>query len=380
MKRPAARHIHNVIDLADRIVPAARSVVMRTFPDYDDQCREVGVALHARGVAITLLVDDDRPPSPALSFPCRIIRSTSVAAGWAFCRAKVVVHTHGIYGNIGGSGSKYFVNLWHGMPIKRLPAGSDLGRNQTDVTLATSSLHAANLAATWGLEPGQVQVIGLPRNDALVRPHTGGEPEPPGAGKPLAVWLPTYRSTAGRPDEVEGVDLGTVTQFAGANLDRVEEMAARTGFHVLIKPHPAAAPPEAVERDGLTVWSNEDMRTKGWTLYRLLAHTDLLITDVSSVWIDFLARNRPIVFAMSDRDDYLAGRGSYFGDLDALVPGQICTDVDALEKELVAHAHGADPWHDERARVRDLHHPIHPGSSADRTADLVLGLLNGVAP
>ena len=375
MKRPAVRQINRMMAMADRVVPAGRGIVVRTFPDYDDQCREIGAALHSRGVEMTLLVDDERAPRPLLPFPCRIVRSTSAAAAWAFLRARVVVHTHGVYGNIAGASSKRFVNLWHGMPVKRLPAGTDLGRNQTDITLATSPLHAANLADTWGLDLDQVLVVGLPRNDALVRPELATDPEAPGAGRPLAVWLPTFRSRPGRPGEQEGIDLGTVTQFEGADLERIHDMAARSGFHILVKPHPAAAPPEAVEREHLTVWGNEDLRARGWTLYRLLARADLLITDVSSVWIDFLAVDRPVLFAMSDKDDYLAGRGSYFQDLDDLVPGRICTDIDELEQELLDHADGADPWREVRGRVRELHHSIQAGSSADDVADVIVRFL-----
>ncbi|MCB0977311.1 MAG: CDP-glycerol glycerophosphotransferase family protein [Acidimicrobiales bacterium] len=375
MKRPATNPIHLAVDKIDHVVPAGRQVVIRTFPDFDDQSREVGAALAARGIPITLLVDDLRSPSPPLDFPCRIVRSTSIAAAWAFWRAAVVVHTHGVYGSIAGSRGKRFVNLWHGMPVKRLPDDTDLGHNQTDVTFATSRLHAANLAATWQLDEEQVHVVGLPRNDALVRSQepgrTGTEVE-----APLALWLPTFRSRPHRPDELDGTDIGTVTQFEGADLDRVDELAGRSGFHILIKPHPAAAPPRAMHLDHVTVWGNEELRSNGWTLYRLLARADLLITDVSSVWIDYLALDRPILFAMSDRDEYLAGRGSYFDDLDDLVPGTICEDFEQLDAALMAHKGGADPWAEERRRARRMHHSVEPGSAAAHVADIVVRFLD----
>lgn len=380
MKRPTTNPVHRAIDLIDRVVPSARRVVIRTFPDFDDQCREVGAALAERGVPITLLVDDTRPPEPPLDFPCTIVRSTSAAAAWAFWRASVVVHTHGVYGNIAGGRSKAFVNLWHGMPIKRLPAGTALGHHQTDVTFATSDLHARNLAETWDLGLDQVEVVGLPRNDALVRREAVGDRTRPGGDRPLAVWLPTFRSRPHRPGESDGTDLATATQFAGADLDRIDAAAERAGIHVLVKPHPAAVPPEPVDLPHVTVWSNDDLRSNGWTLYRLLAQADLLITDVSSVWIDFLALDRPILFAMSDRAEYLAGRGSYFDDLDAMVPGTICSDFSELTAVLVDHRDGADPWRAERAQARERHHSVEPGRAADRAADLVVQFLDEVRP
>lgn len=375
--RPKVNPIHRAIDLIDRIVPAGRRVVVRTFPDYDDQCREVGAALAARGIPMTLLVDDTRPPQPPLDFPCTIVRSTSPKAAWAFWRAKVVVHTHGVYGMIPGSRSKRFLNLWHGMPVKRLVVDHVFGRTQSHVTLATSPLHAGHLATIWGLEPEQVRTIGLPRNDALFADAADDHLARSGLPRPLAVWLPTFRTRPHRPDEADGSDLGTVTQFRGADLDRVEKIAEASGFHILIKPHPAAARPEEERRGNVTVWSNDDLRRNGWTLYRLLANADVLITDVSSVWIDFLLLDRPIVFAMSDREEYLEGRGSFFEDLDELVPGRICADADDLEPELLAHRDGADPWRDQRQVSRTVHHATPPGRSADRVAEVVLELLDG---
>lgn len=369
--------IHRALDLIDRIVPHGATVVMRTFPDFDDQFREVGAALVRRGIPVVVIADDTRPPTPPLDFPCRIVSARSPEAFWRFCRAPVIVHTHGIFGNVAGSPSKRFVNIWHGMPIKRLPAGSAVGRHQTDVTVATSPVHARHLAETWGLEPSQVALVGLPRNDALQRVEAESEHVlRSGLRRPLAVWLPTFRSSRRGTGGADGQDLGTVTQLAGADLERIDEVMGRHGFHALIKPHPAAPLPESVALPNVSVWATDDLRRHGWTLYRLLSQADLLITDVSSVWVDFLLLDRPILFAMSDQDAYVASRGTYFDDLEALIPGRMCTDFDDLERELAAHAGGADPWRDRRAEARALHHGTRPGASAaDEVAAIVEDLL-----
>lgn len=366
-----AQILHRIVALVDRLVPKGRSVVVRTFPDYDDQCRAMGEALDARGVEVVVLVDDDRPPSPPLTFPCRIVPARSLAAAWAFLRSGTVVHTHGVYGNIRGARRRRFVNVWHGMPIKLLPSGSAVGRNQTDITVATSTVHAEHLARTWHLGPDQVAVVGLPRNDRLVTtPRDPSRLASSGIDRPLAIWMPTYRATADG-SEVDGVDRGSTTQFAGADLPTVDRLMGDAGFDLIVKPHPLAPVGDHHELEHVRVWSDDDLRAHGWTLYELLAQADLLITDVSSVWIDFLLVDRPIIFAMSDRTEYESGRGTYFDDLDALVPGGICTDLGELRDQVEALGRGEDPFADERAVARALHHEATPGTAAGAVAALV---------
>ena len=125
----------------------------------------------------------------------------------------------------------------------------------------------------------------------------------------------------------------------------------------------------------LHVWDETDLNTSGLTLYHLLAHTDVLISDHSSVWIDFLLTQRPIVFAASDLEEYAGSRGFYFDPVTDLFPGPLVTDLEALERELavlVASEHGADAWANRRREALHLHHVHVDAASADRVARLVL--------
>src|SRR5699024_2554803 len=61
---------------------------------------------------------------------------------------------------------------------------------------------------------------------------------------------------------------------------------------------------------------------------KLLGVADLLVTDYSSIFFDFLVTNRPIVHFVYDYEQYTAERGLYFG-LDEL-PGDIAKTTDQL--------------------------------------------------
>ena len=47
---------------------------------------------------------------------------------------------------------------------------------------------------------------------------------------------------------------------------------------------------------------------------------DLLVTDYSSIYIDYLLTEKPIVFLPYDKEQYLEGRGMNFG-YDEVTPG-----------------------------------------------------------
>ncbi len=336
--------------------------------------------LPSRGVVsdpVTWLVDDAGSRLVG-RLNCTVLPARSLRATWAYLRAPLVIHTHGAFGSRSGGRRKTFLNIWHGMPVKRLETGSEVGRNQTDLTIATAPVHARHLAETWGIPIDRVRLTGLPRNDLLARPR----PDMPvtlcelTGGRPLVVWLPTFRTTVVGNAYTDGQDLATAFQFADADPVSINELMARLGLHCLVKSHPLAPKPEVAQLSNLTIWSNAEMEAADLTLYEILAPADLLVTDHSSVWIDFLLTQRPMVFAISDRHEYETGRGYYFDDLDALLPGPIVADVTALEVAVGEALQHPGTWADQRRSALEEHHVHVDAGSADRVAELVVELLH----
>lgn len=373
--RFADQLLYRVIEMVDQVVPKAGAVAVRTLPDFCDQGRETVRALQRAGVPVTYLVDrPDRAALPtARDLGCAVHGARSLAGLAAYWRAKVVVHTHGVYGSVRGGRGKRFVNVWHGMPVKLLEADTAVGHHQTDVTVATAPIHAEHLATTWRLSPDQVALVGLPRNDVLVEPA-----EEPAwliellGGRPLVMWLPTFRTGVRRVSRAEGTDLGIVTQFEGADLEAVDRLMGELGAHCIIKPHPMAPQPERTNLANVTVLAASHLEALGTSLYQLLAHADVLCTDHSSVWIDYLLTGRPMVFTISDREQYDADRGYYFDDLDALLPGPIVTTFDEMAEPLSEALAGGSQWSRVRAEALELHHVHHDARSADRLVELVM--------
>jgi CDP-glycerol glycerophosphotransferase (TagB/SpsB family) len=99
--------------------------------------------------------------------------------------------------------------------------------------------------------------------------------------------------------------------------------------------------------------SNEDFSNADVQLYEFLAITDGLISDYSSVAVDYLLVDKPIGFALDDFDLYKEARGFVFDNPLEYMPGHHMYSIDDLKKYLSDVASNNDVCKDQRARVRE---------------------------
>ncbi len=82
----------------------------------------------------------------------------------------------------------------------------------------------------------------------------------------------------------------------------------------------------------------------------MLGMFDLLITDYSSIYIDYLLTDKPLMFLPYDRERYLDGRGMNF-DYDEVTPGPKPETMKEFMMEIKEFMNGEDSWKKERDRV-----------------------------
>jgi CDP-glycerol glycerophosphotransferase len=136
--------------------------------------------------------------------------------------------------------------------------------------------------------------------------------------RPFVLWMPTFRRSRLHPEEWIDAQPEDDSQKLNAIARSVVDELAKAGVQTVVKPHPSDV--ESRDVGGITV-TNEMLIDSGIFLYQLMGVSDGLLTDYSSVWVDYLALDRPIAFLVPDEDTYSDERG--FDPPDALdwLPG-----------------------------------------------------------
>lgn len=225
------------------------------------------------------------------------------------------------------------VSLWHGIPIKRIeravvpvPQGGPLLRRLAeagrepppDVLLSTSGFVTETcFAPAFGVPAARCWELGYPRTDHLL----AGPSRPPaalvwdrvawerlrGARRVVGLFL-TWRDS--RADDVADEELVRLLTRTCARHDTV--LAYKAHFNVAA----TAAPSECV-----VLAPDADLNA-------YLGLCDVLVTDYSSVALDFLLLRRPILYFMPDVAEYAGSRG--FTIDPRSLPGTITHDPESL--------------------------------------------------
>lgn len=270
-----------------------------------------------------------------------------------------------------------YLNTWHGTPLKQMgfdmPDGAHQSANTLRNFLIADYLLAANpfMAETMyegsyrlrNIYQGELIEEGYPRIDrqfldkaevAEVRRRLEAEGASIG-DKRIVLYAPTWRGSSFASPEA---DLDVLVQH-------VRQMRAAIGDDavLLVKTHQivhalAADRPEL--RDALvpnTIPSNV-----------LLGAASALITDYSSIFFDYLATGRPIVFFTPDASDYSDTRGTYV-PLDEL-PGPVTADPhEAIANAL--HLLDSPQPHSRYGEWAERFAPFEDGSATARVVDVV---------
>jgi CDP-glycerol glycerophosphotransferase (TagB/SpsB family) len=365
--------------ICDHVIPKDNRVVLVTFPDGDDQgvalC--LGLATRKSRGKIFWLVHQDPAPFRAWQerrgfghVDVQFTRLYSLGGVWTYLRSSFVFYTHGALFNYAPPRRKLVVNLWHGMPIKRIwqgVPGSVLPLST--FLISTSPFFSDVLMRASGFGPERLLATGLPRNDFLTRARPRAVDMVArwrGEAHRLIFFLPTYRTSARGLKAQDGKETNSVLGFGEADARRMHAWLKSNGCKLIVKPHPMSinVGKRFVDDECWAMVDEEALFNAGLGLYELLAESDLLVTDVSSVYVDFLVTQKPQIFYFPDFAEYEATRGLLLNPLKDYAPGPITESFDGLMAQLELWLSGQDSWREQRKHLRDLMVPASPRSAA----------------
>lgn len=297
-------------------------------------------------VRIDWLATDRDELEQALALGVNASLKRSLRGFWLTLRAHTAVVTHG-FGDVnryGLTGARR-VQLWHGVPLKKLHLDSPavLGERGLRSALMRSlyrragrsislfpvaSEHVAErITSAFGLRPHVAVPTGDPRDDALLasdaaqvrqrlRELLNVERE-----SKLVLFAPTWRD--GEPEPI----LPSDTEWGV-----LEHLAEQAGFEFVVRPHPLSRLAD-INRPSDRVHVLTPQLAPNIT--DVLAGFDVVITDYSSIALDYSLRDGAVLWFAPDLDDYAKRRGLY-DDYEALTEGEYATDWPQLTAKLLA--------------------------------------------
>lgn len=244
-----------------------------------------------------------------------------------------------------------------------------------DLLIAASEEAKRNLATAFDLPPERIAVTGYPRNDALtgaaVSARCGDTVPFHRADHKLVIgYVPTFRDRT-------KIDLLADYRFDPRDVSRF--LDERDGI-LWIKGHYAdrgACPAHEKGTVNRVIFLSD---SECPDIYPLLRHTDILITDYSSVYFDFLLLNRPIIFAPFDLEEYTQrDRGLYYR-YETVTPGPKARDWPEV-LALVEQVLEADEfWTQQRETICKRFNEFQDAGSSRRVYEAIIGLLHSARP
>lgn len=288
--------------------------------------------------------------------------------------SKFVFFTHG-RGKTAGKvpkGQKVF-NLWHGTALKTLPCDTPDRFNKVfTYALCAGKFAEDYFRKLWKLREEQVYRGGYPRCDALFCGE--GAFEKLGIEKnkysKVVLYMPTYRKSKA----IERIDSANDMNFINmTNICVLDSYLAEKNILMIIKPHPYQNDLELFRysSDNIKVVKNDCLHSSKVNLYELVGNCDILLTDYSSIYFDFLLTQKPIGFVIDDIDSYGDKRGFVVENPLDYMPGEKICDLQGLKDFLEDIQQGKDKWQKQRKEINDLVNYDQNGDYCKKILDFV---------
>lgn len=318
-----------VMNSLNALIPKDKELsIFNSFPDVDDNIK---ILLRCTSGRKVVILNDKNYINQGKINEEEYYYKYSLMGCYYLFRASKIYFTHNIYRGFRclNERRQLVINMWHGMPLKRIgmldnkpaPASSHY-------ILSTSIFYQQIMADAFDVSRKRVVIAGLPRNQVLIEPPSKKLIEQFGNYDALLIWLPTYRrSNVGdiRQD-------GDVNYFDEESISDLNLTLFENNKYLIIKKHPMDND-DYISFKGysnILVVNEKWLVQENYSLYELLAFSSALISDYSSVIIDYLVTDKPIYYYTPDKEQYINSRGLIDGvSLDS-APGESLKDFESF--------------------------------------------------
>jgi len=362
--------------------------IFETKPDFADNGRALHEYMIEKGYnnkyRIYWLVEEPKNFKRYYAKNVKFVRSIgkyhhsrTVRAYYYSLTSKYVLFTHAFRWIEKKTSNQVYVNLWHGCGYKasRRTEGNE---NVFDYCLVPGEVFIDTKSEFFDCPREKVIPIGYPRYDLYKRNNTNVDryfAELGGNGRKNILWMPTFRQSKDLiyyDNPVPSI-IGLQLINSILDMDKLEQMCKEADVNLIIKRHRIGSPIKnnGNESSNIFYLDNDDLDKMDVQLYEFISKSDALITDYSSVAIDYILLDKPMGFTLDDMKDYHKTRGFAFDDPLEYMPGEHMFNLEDLRKFLLDVAGGKDIHKEKRNNI--IHKTHNPTESYSKR---VLDFLN----
>jgi CDP-glycerol glycerophosphotransferase (TagB/SpsB family) len=283
-----------------------RQIVIHAYPDFEDQTKAILQKAFKTGIKVVVLTTSKKKVDWDVDENLYIaVRKSSFRGAYYFYTSKWVFYTHGIFWVRYPRDGQQIINLWHGIPFKKV--GSEIG-----IQLPFAHYLVASSEGTAYLfermyeshRTPEILPFGLPRND-LIRGFRDDIDQSQNKIRKL-IWLPTYRKSMFGELRQDGIFSETNLGLSAVDLVALDKKLSSLDISVELKAHPATRVSLPVGLKAIRLLDEVPS-----SFYNRLSEYDGLISDYSSVIADFAILGKPIFLYGQDRSEYSESRGLF---------------------------------------------------------------------
>lgn len=323
------------------------------------------------------LFTSDKNLSPILKIKNSIFRISS----------SVLITTHSI---VRYKKKQKIIQLWHGTPLKamglldntysqRWIKNDKCVFDNLNNIISISDFYKTILNSSIGQPNYKYVLTGYPRNDFLLEENKelnfSYNIKYFDFTKKTIFYVPTFKK--GYADRCEGAcrdeNFFGIQEF---ELEKFSNFLQERNYNLVLKLHPfeEAYYKEQIKNKkikNIFFIDTEFLTLNNMDLYTLLGKSDMLITDYSSVYFDYLLTQKPILFINSDEEQYRETRGFLLEPYDYWTPGpKVQTQIE-FEDEIVRLLENRNYYLDERRAMLNIFHKYKDSNSCERVWNFI---------
>ena len=262
------------------------------------------------------------------------------------------------------------VQLWHAPGASKKFGGSvaspddvemlsKISRN-TDFLITSSKKIEDYYSEAFQIEKSKIKPLGLPRLDYYFENHDLDKLKEDffkkygfDSNKKIIFYAPTFRENRKYNNVFDFFDLKKFNEVLGS------EYILALRLHPKIKDFYTENIQSSEEYIDCSDYPSEQ---------ELIMLSDILITDYSSIMIEFAILDKPIIFFVYDLDNYLENERGFYYDFKKTVPGKLVYDSD----ELINAVRDNDFDRDKMSGFTRTQFDAIDGNSSERVVDFLL--------